>query len=88
MTLLLIGPPPSWKAQVESEDLQNVKRGAEFVSCSEVVALRRTRGQVRDADKAMFNPALSNSRNPFAAVLPPALVGLLYPTLLSEERPR
>jgi hypothetical protein len=55
---------------------------------SEVVALRRARGQVRDVNKAMFNPALSNSRNPFATVLPPALVGLLYPTLLSEERPR
>ncbi len=55
----------------------------------EVVALRRTQGQVRDANRAMFNPALRNSPNPFAAVLPPALTfGVLYPTLLSEERPR
>jgi hypothetical protein len=44
MTLILTGPPPSWKAQLEAEDLQNVKRGAEFVSLTGVAATRLGNG--------------------------------------------
>lgn len=44
---------------------------------------------VRDAQKAMFNPAMRRSTNPFASVMPPALTfGALYPMTPSlEEKP-
>jgi len=44
MTLALSGPPDGWKGQLESADLQNVKRGAEFVSLTGVAATRLGNG--------------------------------------------
>ncbi|TWT11726.1 hypothetical protein [Reyranella sp. CPCC 100927] len=51
----------------------------------ELITLRRSKGQVRDADKAAFDPRFRNRPDPFAAVLPPALgLGLFF----NEPEPR
>ncbi|TWT11714.1 hypothetical protein [Reyranella sp. CPCC 100927] len=41
MTLVLTGPPPTWKPQLEAADLQNVKRGVEYGSPSPGIAVTR-----------------------------------------------
>ncbi len=41
MTLVLTGPPPTWKAQLEAADLQNVKRGVAFATLAAGVAVTR-----------------------------------------------
>lgn len=41
MTLVLTGPPATWKPQLEAADLQNVKRGVEYASPAPGIAVTR-----------------------------------------------
>lgn len=44
MTLVLTGPPATWKPQLEAADLQNVKRGVEYGSLTGVAMTRFSDG--------------------------------------------